>query len=75
MEMTDETLRRIAANIVTLTHQIQALEIILIERLKVDPQLVNKLMNEIHDPQHQEQYQSWCNQVFEQLKGDSEPKP
>ena len=69
MELTDNTLKRIATHIINLTTQIHALKIILVERLDVDPQLVDRLMQETHEPQHQAQYQSMCDQLFEHLKG------
>jgi hypothetical protein len=69
MELTDDMLRRIANTIVDLTNQTRALKIILVEQLHVDPQLVDKLMQEPQEPQHQLQYQSTCDQLFEHLKG------
>jgi hypothetical protein len=70
MEMTEDMLRKIATYLVDLTNQVRALKIILVEQVRVDPQVVDQLMREAHEPQHQVQYQSMCDQLFEHLKGD-----
>jgi hypothetical protein len=68
MEFTEDMLKRIANTIVDLTDQIRALKIIVVERVGVNPQLVDSLMQEAREPQHQLQYQSMCDQLFEHLK-------
>jgi hypothetical protein len=68
MEMTDDMLRRIATRIVDLWCKTRALEIILVEQLGRNPQELERLLKKARESP---EFQSWRDQVFEELKGDS----
>jgi len=68
MEMTDDMLRRIANRIVDLWSHTRALEIILVEQLGRNPQELERLLKEARESP---EFQSWRDQVFQELKGDS----
>ena len=67
MELTDDTLRRLMNVISDLWCKTQALEIIVVEQLGRNPQELERLLKEARQSP---EFQSWRDQVSEQLKGN-----
>jgi hypothetical protein len=67
MELTDDTLRRLMNVIGDLWCKTHALEIIVIEQLGRNPQELERLLKEARESP---EFQSWRDQVSEQLKGN-----
>ena len=67
MELTDDRLRRLMNVIDDLWCKTRALEIIVVEQLGRNPQELERLLKEARESP---EFQSWRDQVFEQLKGD-----
>jgi len=67
MEMTDDMLRRLTNVIGDLWCKTQALEIIVVEQLGRNPQELERLLKEARQSP---EFQSWRDQLFEELKDD-----
>lgn len=67
MELTEDMLRRIANHIVDLQTQIDSIENVITQMPGVDPQFFER---QVQQARESPDYQSICDRLFEQLKGD-----